>query len=749
MAIFGLSLGGRINAVWRAVAGAVNPTRLLATALLAALLALRVWDPAPVEILRLLVFDQYQRWLPRPKAPQAIVIVDIDEASLAAVGQFPWPRTVIADLVEKLFEAGAVVVGFDIMFSEPDRMSPAQFADTAVGLTPQMAEALRKLPSNDRVLADVLRRTRVVLGQAATHQVIDRDGAVKPPKSTPVTRLGRDPRPYLDTWPAAIHNLPELVEAAAGQGMFSVKPEMDNIVRRVQAIIKVEDKLYPSLSLELLRVATGQSALGIKTNEAGIESVYVAGAWIPTDRHGQIWVRYARHDPSRYVSAKDVLAGRLASGAVAGKMVLVGTSAAGLHDLRATPLGEVIPGVEVHLQLIDTILTQSHLIRPNYTVTAELLVILVAGLLLVILVPTHGAYWTMGLNVAVAGALAGASWYLFSRQGVLLDAAYPTVATFSVYGLLSFTNYAREEAQRRQIREAFGHYLSPEMVDQLARDPGMLKLGGENREMTLLFCDVQGFTSISEKYDAESLTRLINRLLTPLTDAILKAHGTIDKYMGDCIMAFWNAPMENQDHARDACGAALAMIGRLVVLNAELKREADEQGQEFMPLKVGIGLNTGVCCVGNMGSEQRFDYSVIGDQVNLTSRLEGQTRTYRVPILIGEATRELVADMATLELDVIQVKGKAVPTRIFALLGDEKLAATPEFAALRQAHEKMLAAYRAQDWRAARDALKADHAHANGLEISDLLNMYEERIVAYEADPPDKDWDGVYHATTK
>ncbi|MFQ5955730.1 MAG: adenylate/guanylate cyclase domain-containing protein, partial [Kiloniellales bacterium] len=479
------------------------------------------------------------------------------------------------------------------------------------------------------------------------------------------------------------------------------------------------------------------------------ESVFVAGAWIPTDRHGQVWVRYARRDPSRFVSAKDVLAGTLAAGAVANKLVLVGTSAAGLHDLRATPLGEVVPGVEIHMQLLETILTQSHLVRPNYTVTVELAVILMAGLLLVILVPTHGAYWTMGLNIAVTGALGGASWYLFSQQGVLLDAAYPAVATFAVYGLLSFTNYAREEAQRRQIRTAFAHYLSPEMVDRLARDPDMLKLGGENREMTLLFCDVHGFTSISEKYDAESLTRLINRLLTPLTDTILKAHGTIDKYMGDCIMAFWNAPMENKEHALDACRAALSMIRRLVDLNAELEKEAAEQGQDFSPLKVGIGLNTGVCCVGNMGSEQRFDYSVIGDHVNLTSRLEGQTRTYRVPIVIGEATRQQAGDMAALEIDLIRVKGKAVPARIFALLGDEELAASPRFAALSQAHEAMLTAYRAQDWRSAREALEASREYSDGLEIGGLLNMYEERIDSYEADPPGQDWDGVYLATTK
>jgi adenylate cyclase len=338
---------------------------------------------------------------------------------------------------------------------------------------------------------------------------------------------------------------------------------------------------------------------------------------------------------------------------------------------------------------------------------------------------------------------------MFREFGVLLDAAYPAAATLFVYGLLSFINYAREEAQRRQIRAAFGQYLSPEMVDRLAQDPGMLKLGGENRDMTLLFCDVVGFSAISEKYDAESLTRLINRLLTPLTDTILRAHGTIDKYMGDCIMAFWNAPMENKDHARDGCRAALAMIRRLAELNAEMRQEADQESREFTQLRVGIGLNTGVVCVGNMGSEQRFDYSVIGDDVNLASRLEGQTRLYHVPIVIGAKTCAQVDGMATLNLDLIRVKGKTIPAQIYALLGDEETAQSTKYAALRETHEAMLSAYRAQDWDAARAALERSRANADGFDLDQLYRTFAERIDDYQANPPGVDWDGVYVATTK
>ena len=565
-----------MQAARRAALTLFSPTRLLGLVALGLLLALRIWDPAPVKIMRLKSFDIYQQLSPREQKARPVVIVDIDDASLAEIGQWPWPRSLVAELVRKQFVAGAVAVAFDVVFAEPDRMSPARFAETAVGLKPETAEELRKLPSNDRIFANIMRQTRVVLGQSATYRILE-DAPDKPPKRTPITRLGDNPRIYLDTWGTAIHNLPELADAASGLGMFTYQSDTDNIVRRVPAMVKVGDTLYPTLALELLRVALGETSLAIKTNKAGIQSLFVKPFWVPTDRKGQIWVRYAQFDSGRYLPAKDVLTGTMAADAVARKLVLVGTSAQGLHDIRVTPLDSAAPGVETHMQLIETILAQDYLYRPNYTLTIELAVILGAGLLLIVLVPIHGAFWTMGLYAALTATLAGASWYMFREHGVLLDAAYPAAAVLFIYGLLSFINYTREEAQRRQIRAAFGQYLSPEMVDRLAQDPDMLKLGGENRDMTLLFCDVIGFTAISEKYDAESLTRLINRLLTPLTDTILRAHGTIDKYMGDCIMAFWNAPMENKDHARDGCRAALAMIRRLAELNDEMRQEADQE----------------------------------------------------------------------------------------------------------------------------------------------------------------------------
>ena len=718
----------------------------MALAWLAVVVVLRAWDPVPLEILRLQAFDQYQRWQPRPKTRQPVVIVDIDESSLAEIGQWPWPRTVIADLVTKLSRTGAAAVAFDMVFAEPDRMSPARYARSVAGLPTSVTDILTELPSNDQVFAQVLRRIPVVLARSGTHQSIENGPGDSIPK-TPIAELGLDPRPYVLAWPGLIHNISELENAAAGYGMFNLSPEKDGIVRRVPAVVRVGEDLHPSLPLELLRVASAQDTIVVKTNEAGVESVLVADTWIPTDRNGRIWVRFNGHDPERYISAKDVLSDNLAPSRVADKLVLIGTSATGLLDIKSTPLIDSMPGVEITAQLLETILTQTHLFRPSYTLAAEILVLVVAGVLLIVLVPILGAFWTLGLFICVTGALTGASWYLFQTQDALIDAAYPSLAIFSVYGLLAFTNYAREQMQRRRIRNAFVHYLSPELVEELARDPSKLVLGGESRVLTLLFCDIHDFTTMSEKYDAATLTWLLNYVFEPLSDIILDAHGTIDKYIGDSVMAFWNAPLDKPTHARDASLAALAMAQAMQGINNALTVDAEREGTSFEPIKIGIGLNTGICCVGNMGSEHRFNYSAIGDDVNLASRLEGQTRAYRVPIILGEKTFAQANGLAMLQLDLIRVKGKTIPARIYTLLGDADFANGETFSALRDAHDRMLAAYRGQDWDAAEAALEDCRKLGVGLGLDNLYDMYDNRIAAFETRSPGPDWDGVFAAT--
>lgn len=338
----------------------------------------------------------------------------------------------------------------------------------------------------------------------------------------------------------------------------------------------------------------------------------------------------------------------------------------------------------------------------------------------------------------------------------MYDPFFPLITALLFYVFLTYAGYTREEAQRKQVRTAFGQYLSPALVQKLAEDPSKLTLGGENRDMTYMFSDIRGFTGISELFDAQGLTRLINRLLTPLSNAIMSTHGTIDKYMGDCVMAFWNAPLDVKDHGAAACRAALRMIDSLHALNAELEKEAAEEKREHRPLNIGIGINSGVACVGNMGSEQRFGYSVLGDNVNLASRLEGQSKAYGVTIVVGENTvaNPEVQKFALIELDMIKVKGKQHAVRIFTLLGDHAVASTGWFTQVREIHAQALAAYRAQDWDGAERLMSKVEDILRGQSglVTELLHYYEiarERIADFRIHPPGANWDGVYVATSK
>ncbi|MBT5414304.1 MAG: adenylate/guanylate cyclase domain-containing protein [Rhodospirillaceae bacterium] len=723
--------------------------RIFGLAVLVLLIVLRAWDPAPVQIVRAKVFDYYQQLDPRVPEGYPVVIVDLDEASLAEIGQWPWPRTLIADMIVKLFQKGAITVGFDVVFAEPDRMNPDSIAGSLPQLDQTTKDALTKLPSNDAVLADILKQAPVVLGRAA-HGGTDPEGTklARPSMAT----VGGSPRPYIFNFPGIVTNTAVLEDAANGHGFFAIPPEQDGIARRVPAIVRSGKQVIPSLPIEVLRVATGQKSLAVKTIKGGglggVEAVVVANVEVPTDKQGRIWVRYGPHDKARYISAKDVLNGSVPAERIKGKLALVGTSAAGLLDVRATPFG-ILPGVEVHAQVIETILAQDYLYRPLRALFWEYGIIVIGGLLLVVFVPMIQARWTLALGFLVIAAFGGLSWHLFVNEGVLLDVSFPALAIFLIFAFMTYANYAREERQRREIRSAFGHYVSPALVERLAENPDQLVLGGESRNMTIMFCDVRGFTTISERLSAVELTALINRFLTPMTQIILERQGTIDKYIGDCIMALWNAPLDDEHQIENACRTTLAMLERLGPLNDELEAEAEAEGKDHIPIAIGIGLFSGECVVGNMGSDQRFDYSVLGDTVNLAARLEGQTKTYGVRIAIGEATQQGVPEFATLELDLIRVKGKFEPVRIFTLLGDEALAGEASFNPLKEAHDAMLAAFRAQDWALARTMAQRGKELCAPLEIEGLYDLYLQRIEEFEADPPGPDWDGVYVATSK
>jgi adenylate cyclase len=725
--------------------------RAVCLVLLFALIPLRLADPRPLAELRARTYDLFQVLWPREQTSRPVVIVDIDEDSLKEIGQWPWPRTTVADLITKITDLGALAIGFDIIFAEPDRMSPAIAEHSFRGIDDETRAKLDRLPSNDTVLADAIRNSHVVVGQVGSAHIDPRTKAEQSLQTGFAIR-GPDPTGFLVTFPGLLRNVLPIEEAAAGRGLFSINPEADGIIRRVPVIMEAQGTMVPSLAMEMLRVVSRASAILVRVNEAGVQAVAVPGLEVPTDRNGQLWVHFNKHDPARYVSAKDVLQGRVPADRLKGRLVMIGTSATGLLDIKTTPLDPVIPGVEVHAQILESVLTKSTLVNPNYAIGAELVLAVLLGIGAIIAAPMLSPTVNVVFGALLIAGLIGFSLYLFAEHNLLIDFTYPLISSWLIYLVLTFVNYFREQKQRQQIRSAFGYYLSPHMVEQLASAPEKLVLGGEERRMTILFSDVRGFTTISEHYkdDPQGLTRLMNRFLTPLTNAIIDRKGTIDKYIGDAIMAFWNAPVDDAEQEANACEAALQMLERAETLNGELKSEAEANGGKYMPLRIGIGLNTGPCVVGNMGSDFRFNYSVLGDTVNLASRLEARTKDYRLPMVIGSRTAEIAKDrFAVMEIDLILVKGKKQPEAVFTVLGRAEVGEDPRCAELRDLNAQMLARFRKQDWDGALEFIQRCRKYANGFDVAGLYDMYEERIAAYRAHPPGADWDGVYEAESK
>lgn len=826
----------------------VGKARWIALAVLVGFMAIRAIDPIPLQTVRVKTFDLFQQLEPREIIPDSpVVIIDLDEASLKEVGQWPWPRNLLAQMTLNLFKMGVRVVGFDVIFAEPDRMNSESVVASLNGLDEETKKKILKLPSNDAIFGDLIKQARkVVVGQSVLP--MERKYENRKPLRTRVferaMRGAPKPQQWVPSVPGLLRNIDAIERPAGGHGLLALQPEVDGIVRRVPAFFRYSNRLYPTISLEMMRLAVGRSGVIAKGDLSGISNITVTPRrkflipktvladdnikklpytdnynrldyaeldladnqkrlikqtdlsgkkhplqrlkrgkkfdtskylvvstppiMVETDRQGRMWPYFSKTDKAKYVSAKDVLSGKVDPKKIKGKLALLGTSATGLLDIKTVPTERFIPGVEVHAQLIESVLTKQFLTRPNFADALEMGIALISGLIIIIIVPWFGAKWAAVFFLVVAIGSAGGSWHLFQEYKMIIDAAFGITAVLIIYMTLTYLGYANEEAQRRQTRDAFSKYLSPAMVEQVVEDPSLLSLGGTKRDMTLLFCDVRGFTSISELFDAEGLTVLINKLLTPLTDIILAREGTIDKYMGDCIMAFWNAPLDCAEHAEDGCRSALEMVAAMAPLNERLKQEAKEEGRKHLDLKVGLGLNSGDAVVGNMGTAQRMDYSVLGDTVNTAARLEGQSKTYGVDIVLGPNTYEQVTQFAIIELDYIQVKGKTVGLQIYALLGDEEVAKDPAFISIKEAISEMIQVYRSQAWDKAKELIQKvrDEAEAAAeQEVGPILavkaasgdrfrldvfcELYESRIRAYEEQPPGKDWDGIFIATTK
>jgi len=571
-------------------------------------------------------FDVFQNLQPREWTDAGVRVIDIDDESLARLGQWPWPRTQVARLTTRLRDMGAAAVVFDAFFSEPDRTSPARIASSWPDEPEFRAahEHLKSLPDHDRILARTMAGGRVVLGFALTNDVNN----VVPEAKASFAFAGDGPLSYLHNYTGAVANLPVLEKAAAGLGNIGFQAESDQVVRRVPLLFRRGKTLLPALSMEALRVAQGVSNYAVKASGAsgesaggqhtGITAVKVGQFVVPTDGEGRVWVYYTRDSASRTIPAWKLFEKGFDPASVEGTISYVGTSASGLKDLRITPLNPSAPGVEAHANLTEQILTGTFLQRPDWAPGAELLYLIVLGLILLAILTRAGARWSAPAVTIAIGATIGLSWHAFTAWRWLLDPVFPTLALAAVYVTWSAISFVKSEVEKRNVTEAFGKSLHPKLVADLAKHPERLVLGGETREITILFCDIRGFTTISEQYDAQGLTGVINRFLTPMSRIIMERFGYIDKYIGDCIMAFWNAPSDDADHARNACRTILEMRMSLKALNETWREEAEAEGRKHLPVNIGMGLNTGPCCVGYMGSDQKLNYTTLGDDVNLS-----------------------------------------------------------------------------------------------------------------------------------
>jgi len=727
-----------------------------------AVLVIYYLDPNFLSLLELKTLDL--RFLSRGKMATTgeVVLVAIDEKSLDELGRWPWPRNRLAQLLDALVKYEARVVGFDIVWAEPDENSELRglsavkrkLSDlnlTNRELQSYLSTAIKKADT-DRILADsVARSRRAVLGYFFHFFAQESSGAKKeaPQENLPplsyynLVKYTSEEATKVNLFAAdyAQVNIPAISEAAEGAGYFNIFPDRDGTVRWVPLVIKYQDMHYCALSLAVLQKFLDNPPLALRIAEFGIEQIRLGDLSIPTNEEGRMLINY--RGPQKtfpHYSATDVIHGRVAADAFKGKIVLVGATAIGIYDIRVTPFDHVFPGLEVHANVVDSILKQHFLYRPNWVTLFDILAILIIGLALGIVLPRVKALWGALAGGLVLFAFTLSAKFLFQEQGIWVNMTYPLLNLILTYLGITGYRYMTEEREKKKIRGAFQYYLTASVVDQMLKNPEKLKLGGEKKDLTVLFSDIRGFTSISERMTPETLVKFLNEYLTKMTDIVFKYDGLLDKYMGDALMAIWGAPLDQPDHAQRACYTALEMVDELWVLQKKWSAEG-------MPkLDIGIGINAGPMVVGNMGSERRFDYTVMGDSVNLGSRLEGLNKLYGTHVIVSEMTYERVREeILGRELDSVRVRGKDQPVRIYELLS-RYAQASPQQQALVEEFHCALKEYKNRHWDGALRAFRSiltRHPHDGP------VKLYMERCQTLKENPPPPDWDGVYTLTNK
>ena len=708
-----------------------------------------------IDTLESIIYDARLRLTMPRTIDQRIVILDLDEKSLAerergGEGHWPWPRDRLALLLDRLFDHYHVaVVGFDIVFSERDESSGVRvlekLAQDELAGFPKFREELEKIKPRldyDSLFAQSMKNRSVVLGYSfsTADQII---GAIPPPVLT-AAAFGANP-PSFDPSPGYTGNLPQFVQSAASAGHFNPALDPDGLTRRVPMLAQYGTGYYEPLSLAIVRLIYGAppvtpdmaSATGSYT---GVEYLNIGKYPIPIDRDGAALVPYRGPRGSfAYYSVVDVLNDRIPVDELKGKIALVGTTSPGLFDLRATPVDPVYPGVEIHANMIGGILDENIKHRPAYALGVEFILMLVLGLLMALWLPRLAPHYATLVTLTLVLLAVAINLTVFEYGDIVLPIASLLVMILMLFILNMAYGFFVEARGRRQITGLFGQYVPPEVVDEMANDPEKASMEGESREMTVLFTDVRGFTTISEGLEPKALSALMNEFLTPLTEVIYGHRGTIDKYMGDCIMAFWGAPLADASHARNGVLAGLEMQRRLKEMQEHFR------AKNWPEIRIGVGLNTGRMSVGNMGSRIRLAYTVMGDAVNLASRLEGLTKEYGTDIIVGEETKNAVPDVVFREIDRVRVKGKDTAVAIFEPLGQ---VGSVERAKLDEADlfNEALQLYRKKEW---------DMAEQRLLELrrlqpdAHLYELFIDRIALHRVDPPAPDWDGAFTFQTK
>ncbi len=661
----------------------------------AILLLVKLSDPYLVESTRLKFYDYLM--LSEPKQSEQIVVVNIGEKAIEKYGQYPFPREVYAEIISDLYGNGAAIVGSTIMFPENDRFG------------------------GDAKLADTLSQYPVVLSQTTTDSCKEVQNIAR----TGVAVVGDgQPTEFLPQYPCVLSNIPVLQEGAVGVGITSTLPETDGVVRRVPLLSQSKGEYYPAFAIELLRVVAGDSSYQAKINQTGVEALRVPQFdTIKTDEYGRVFI-----NPNYQFQSVEI--GKDPLPDLNGKIVILGVTAAGIANPVATPAGAQHPHV-LQASILETLINGDSVSIPVWSQLADLAAFL--GLALALIVLSRFRFSIIYIAILLGGYFYLPT-YLFASKGILLDVTFNVFAIALIYIHIYTAKYISEYLQKQQIKKQFGTYLSPAMVEKLQKNPELLALGGESRELSIMFTDVRGFTTISEHYgkDVQGLTKIMNRYMTAMTQRIIENEGTLDKYIGDAQMAFWNAPLDDKEHAKNAVKTGLEMLKDLEKFNDEIAKEG------IPAFGMGLGINTDTVVVGNMGSSQRFDYTCLGDGVNLASRLEGQSKPYGVKIVIGPKTADQVSNSyQVVELDLIAVKGKTEPAKIYTVL--EQFDTVGELQ-----HEKFLTLYRQGHWEVAKK-------YASDLKQcwqGELNNYYDMMIERMEGEPP-ANFDGVYRATSK